>query len=258
MKLSNFLDNFEPIKILDIGSKAYLSNSQNYHKLSHYKSIGIDFYNEEELSISLKKSGFDNLISAVIGDGSTRELNICEFESCSSLLKPNQRLLSNFQHLSEWLKVKDKTLVETEKLDDIKLPFQPDFIKSDIQGSDIHAINYGKETFSTAVAVEIEVEFIQQYENQPLFSEIELLLRKQGFIFHTFTGYGSRLLKPANDEKDPYRTLNQWMWSHAVFFKDFLNKNISEEEYFKALNGFRGVVRNTVFPTTKTECFNVK
>ncbi len=160
-------------------------------------------------------------------------MHICEFESCSSLLHPNHKLLSKFQHLSDWLEVKAKVAVDTTRLNDINLPFQPDYIKSDIQGADLYAIEHGYTYIEKALAVEIEVEFIQQYENQPLFSEIEIALRQQGFIFHSFTGYGSRLLKPAIDEEDPYRTLNQWMWSHAVFFKDFLTKELSEEDYFK-------------------------
>ena len=135
--------------------------------------------------------------------------------------------------MSDWLEVKNKIIVDTTRLNDIELPFQPDYIKSDIQGSDLCAIEYGSRYFEGALALEVEVEFIQQYEKQPLFSEIELALRQQGFIFHSFTGYGSRLLKPAIDEQDPYRTLNQWMWSHAIFFKDFLTKELSEEDYFK-------------------------
>ncbi len=76
MKLSDLTDCFDPIKVLDIGSKAYLSNSQNYHQLSHYKAVGIDHYSEEELSSSQQKAGFDELISAVIGDGSRKKLSL--------------------------------------------------------------------------------------------------------------------------------------------------------------------------------------
>ena len=86
MKLSDLTGTFDPIKVLDIGSKAYLSDSQNYHQLSNYKAIGIDYYSEQELNSEDQKTRFDTLISAVIGDGSTKKLHICEFESCSSLL----------------------------------------------------------------------------------------------------------------------------------------------------------------------------
>ncbi len=115
----------------------------------------------------------------------------------------------------------------------IDLPAQPEFIKSDIQASDIYAIQYGSRYFDNALVIEIEVEFLQQYEGQPLFSEIEILLRKKGFIFHTFTGYGSRFFNPALNPNDPYDTLNQWMWSHAIFIKDCLTQELAKDEYLK-------------------------
>ena len=108
-----------------------------------------------------------------------------------------------------------------------------DYFKSDTQDSDLYAILYGSKYFDSALALEIEVEFLQQYEDQPLFSEVELILRRKGFVFHTFNGYGSRFLKPTENPIDPYDTLNQWMWSHGVFEKDYLTLPLSSEEYIK-------------------------
>lgn len=220
------------INILDLGAKLYSSNDQKYNNLSISNICGIDYFPDER-SISKNKKYYNHIINAVIGDGSSRKLYITEMESCSSLFIPNQRLLENFQTLSEWMKIKNEILVNTIKLNDLELPFFPDFIKSDIQGSDLYAIQYGSKYFDNALVLEIEVEFLQQYEDQPLFSEIELILRSKGFVFHSFTGYGSRFLKPAENPIDPYDTLNQWMWSHAVFVKDYLTLPLSSEEYIK-------------------------
>ena len=41
-------------------------------------------------------------------------------------------------NLSEWMRVKQTVVVDTVRLDEIDLPAQPEFIKSDIQASDIY------------------------------------------------------------------------------------------------------------------------
>ncbi|KQH84038.1 FkbM family methyltransferase [Vibrio fluvialis] len=219
------------ITVLDLGAKCYSDAHQNYQCLTKKTVYGIDYFGKE--APDEKHAHFDCIFNVVIGDGSPKKLYITEVESCSSLFKPNKKLLENFQTLSEWMEVKDTIVVDTVKLNDIDLPRKPDFIKSDIQASDIYAIKHGSRYFDNALVIEIEVEFLQQYKNQPLFSEIEMILREKGYIFHTFTGYGSRFFTPTKNENDPYDTLNQWMWSHAIFIKDCITKELSEDEYLK-------------------------
>ncbi|MCG9781651.1 FkbM family methyltransferase [Vibrio brasiliensis] len=219
------------INVLDLGAKCYLSDKQNYDALTDIFVCGVDYFPEQE---SLDEyQHYDQLINAVIGDGTSKLFYITEFESCSSLFEPNHKLLASYQTLSEWLTVKQVRRVNTVKLNELKLDRAPDFIKSDIQGADALAIQYGDRYFGSALVVEVEVEFLPQYQGQPLFSEVEQLLRAQGYMFHTFTGYGSRMLKPADNPYEPYDTFNQWLWSHAVFIKDIHADSLSSEEYVK-------------------------
>ncbi|MDA0107817.1 FkbM family methyltransferase [Vibrio sp. La 4.2.2] len=219
------------INVLDLGAKCYLSDKQNYDALSDIYVCGVDYFSDQD-SLDEHRQ-YDQVINAVIGDGTPQTLYITEYESCSSLFEPNHPLLAQYQTLSEWLTVKEAVPVDTIRLNDLSVEKVPDYIKSDIQGADALAIQYGDRFFGAALVVEVEVEFIPQYQNQPLFSEVEQLLRAQGYMFHTFTGYGSRMLKPADNPYDPYDTFNQWMWSHAVFIKDLHTASLTSEEYVK-------------------------
>jgi len=200
------------VKVLDIGCKQVAGDPSNYTKLRRHAAVGID----------LPGNGADTdfqgtVISAALGDGNEHDLYVCKLETCSSLYKPNLELMKKYNNIAEWLEVVDVQRMQTTKLNDIDLPFSPDYIKSDIQASDLMAITYGEKWISTALAIEIEVEFVEQYLDQPLFSDVEIELRKLGFQFYTFTGYGSRLLKPHSDPADPFAPSDQWLWAHAVF-----------------------------------------
>jgi hypothetical protein len=72
-----------------------------------------------------------------------------------------------------------------------------------------------------AVVVQTEVEFVQMYQGQPLFAEVELFLRAQGFVLHRFMPLMSRTLKPMVANNDTYSGLSQTMWTDAIFVKDF-------------------------------------
>jgi hypothetical protein len=59
------------------------------------------------------------------------------------------------------------------------------------------------------------------YEEQPLFSEVELYLRELGFVFHKFDPLVSRILQPMTLNNDIRGQLSQVTYADAVFIKDF-------------------------------------
>lgn len=65
-------------------------------------------------------------------------------------------------------------------------------MKLDVQGSELSVLQHARRVLQDVTALQVEVEFIRLYENQPLFAYVDMFLRDQGFVFHTFTGFGSR------------------------------------------------------------------
>jgi hypothetical protein len=72
------------------------------------------------------------------------------------------------------------------------------------------------------VVVQTEVEFVPLYQGQPLFAEIDQLLRAHGFLFHRLVGADGRAFQPVVVNNDPNQGLSQWLWADAVYVKSFL------------------------------------
>lgn len=161
-----------------------------------------------------------HVLPLAVGDGGEHELRICRHPGGTSLLEPNFEVAGRYMAFAEWLEVVQRTRLRTVELDEVREINGAEFLKLDIQGAELSALEHATQLLSTLLVVECEVNFVQQYVDQPLFSEIELYLRQHGFMFHKFCGYGSRQLTPAFRDGDPLDPGDQWLWSDAVFVRD--------------------------------------
>ena len=102
----------------------------------------------------------------------------------------------------------------------------------DIQGSELKVLEYGVNVLNSAVLVQVEVEFVEMYKDQPLFSDVDSFLRSQGFQFHCFDGgVAGRPFKPLVKDNDPNKAFNQALWADAFYVKDWMNlKALSREQ----------------------------
>lgn len=109
--------------------------------------------------------------------------------------------------------------VNTARLDDVpEIRAQGcDLLKLDTQGSEAEILAHASETLKNCLIVETEVEFVQLYEDQPLFADVDQLLRGQGFMFHRFSGMSGRTYKPLMLNNDPTAAMSQVLWSDAVY-----------------------------------------
>lgn len=100
--------------------------------------------------------------------------------------------------------------------------FAGEFIKLDTQGTEFEILEGAKRTLSErTVAVVTEVSFCQIYEDQKLFSDIELFLRGFGFSFYGFTSNHERSCRQLDKTKE--RGRERAFYADAVFFKDPLS-----------------------------------
>ena len=79
-----------------------------------------------------------------------------------------------------------------------------------MQGYELPALKAGVKLPSTASAIFVELEFIELYKNQPLYSDVKNWLYEQGFVL------------VAGDFDFP-RRLNQW-WGNELFIRKDLIK----------------------------------
>lgn len=138
------------------------------------------------------------------------------------LYEPNTPLLERFNNLEILCRVAGRREVETVRLDDQEQARDTDYLKLDVQGGEADVLRGAERVLEETVVVHTEVEFVPLYRSQPLFAEIDQLLRSPGFLFHKFAGPAGRSFQPIVVNNDPNRGLSQLLWADAVYVKSFL------------------------------------
>ena len=185
-----------------------------------------------------------------IANGMRRRFYVTNTGMTSSLLKPNLRIAQLFNGLAEFMQVVAIANVDTVRLDDVaEVRAQGcDLLKIDTQGSEAEILAHAGETLKSCLVIQTEVEFVQLYEDQPLFADVDQLLRGQGFMFHQFSGLQGRTYKPLMLNNNPYAMMSQALWSDAIYVPDlarldFLNRPRSSS-WQPYCTRFIGIVRS--------------
>ena len=172
--------------------------------------------------LNARGGGAHTYLPCVAGDGSRRTFYVCNDSRTSSLYEPNTPLLEKFNNLENLCRVVGTSEVETIRLDDQEQARDTDFLKLDVQGGEADVLRGAERVLEETVVVHTEVEFVPLYRRQPLFAEIDQLLRSLGFLFHKFAGLAGRSFQPIVVNNDLNRGLSQLLWADAVYVKSFL------------------------------------
>jgi FkbM family methyltransferase len=156
-----------------------------------------------------------------IGDGNRRPLHFCAAKDMTSLLEPNLNVMNLFHGFPVWGRVVSTESVQTVRLDDVAEIAGMTFLQMDIQGAELLALQHAENRLREALVLHLEVEFLQLYVDQPLFSDIEQFLRHRGYLFHRFYDLTSRVIQPMMVDGNVMSGLNQALWADAVFVRDF-------------------------------------
>jgi len=115
-------------------------------------------------------------------------LNITKKKSCSSFLEPNIELLKKLQP-KDWqrFEVQNRVEVRVERLDNLlDSDIIIDLLIIDTQGSELSILKGAGELLYKTKKIICEAEFLQLYEGQPLFKDIEDYLIEYGFVHEAY------------------------------------------------------------------------
>ncbi len=191
--------------IIDIGAANIVSlNPDNVYYL---------FEPEKEAFIKLVNKFKNNKKVSIFNIGlynkkSTEILYVAKKKECSSLLSPNWDVLKKYnakRFLTEYT-----TMIEVDRLDnilssDIKTI---DKLKLDTQGTEYEILEGCGDLLNKVKTIVCEVEHIELYQNQKLYSDITSYLGDYGFEF--------------------YKWERQVKWGKDLIFGDavYINKNL--------------------------------
>lgn len=212
--------------IIEIGARPISEEREPYMpiidslKNSHLHAFEID----DELCEQLNSSTPQNITYYSQALGKTEEERVL-YETnapmCSSLYKPNQKLLETYNNL-EVAQLKAEHTLNTISLDTFMKKeglARADMIKIDIQGAELDVFQGSTETLKDTCFIVSEVEFAEIYENQPLFSDVEAYLRSKAIHFFKFLGLSGRSVKPIVLNNNP-NIPSAHLWSDAMFVKN--------------------------------------
>ena len=214
--------------MIEVGALQVGENPEPFYELLDYfpdsKIIGfeLDEYICNEMNSKARK-GVEYFPYALGEANETRQLYITNQPACTSLYKPNEKLLSLYQNM-EVAFLKSENSIETVSLDHFVKSNnlgKIDFIKIDVQGAELDIFKGGTATLNNVLKIVCEVEFVEHYENQPLFGDVCEFLARQDLMFNKFLGFGGRALKPIvlqNNKNYP----SQYIWSDAIYIKHVL------------------------------------
>ena len=112
------------------------------------------------------------------------DLHLTRKQETSSIFKPNRAFLDKFPESDRFdilttIQIPADTLdsqLEQLHIEDV------DFLKVDVQGSELFVLEGATKALGgSIIGLEVEAEFVTLYDGQPLFSDIDHLLRGEGF-----------------------------------------------------------------------------
>ena len=110
-----------------------------------------------------------------------------------------------------------------------------DFIKIDTQGYELPILKGAIKCLDHVIGLEIEVEFVPMYKNQPLFDEVDRFVREKGFeLFDIKRYYWKR-----GDSKNTGSQKGQLVFGDTLYFKSpeqvLLMDNNSQEKIVRSI-----------------------
>ena len=155
----------------------------------------------------------------------TSIFHITKGKVTSSLFEPSSQFMKRYQ--LDGFNIENKESVRTNTLDhvvaEIDKKYMPsaEIVKLDCQGASYNVIKGGVKTIqSQTVCIYCEVDFCQIYKGQKLFSDIDPLLRQNGFYLY---GMYPKYVSSKRFDRMNYDTEERIICADAVYFKDPLS-----------------------------------
>lgn len=225
---------FPQVSVVDVGAAEY--GKDPYHSLTAQGLCRVIGFEPNEPNCAKRNQSAalgHRYLPYALGRGDRRKFYSCANPLTSSLYRPNAALLDKFQHLQ--LPVVGESELQTHRMEDLSEIEDIDYLKLDVQGAELDVIEGATRRMDDVLVVHTEIEFIPMYEDQPLFGDIDVALRRHGLLLHKMDGITGRAMKPLISNGNPYGPLSQWLYADAaIYVRSFMTfDQLSPEKLLK-------------------------
>lgn len=215
---SGLVSRFDLVEIGARKPEAGMLRREPFYALRNKRILGFEADPEEaaRLKTALADQGEMTFLPVgVAGGDGVRDLYLTQHPKCSSLIRPNEALISRYPTLS--VAMLDRVVqVPTISLANAisKAGWESvDFIKMDVQGAELEILKGCPSVLKDVLLVCTEVGFGEVYTHQPLFWDVHAFMVSAGFELHhiVHTGGGQYTSDIAGHP--------QVLWGDVVYFR---------------------------------------
>ncbi|OUR98828.1 hypothetical protein A9Q84_05290 [Halobacteriovorax marinus] len=206
------------INLFDVGCRWGIQRpwDQLSNKVQYY---GFDADKEacKELNDKNSDSNLTYLPFMLSDKVETKKLYLTKEEGCSSIFKPNKKIIEKFFFSENW-NVEKEILLESTTLKNVynENKIAPDFIKIDTQGAELSILKGAEDLMDNVLGLELEVEFVQIYENQPLFRNVDSFVMEKGFELYDLNRYWANRTSMSKE----LSRRGQIVFADAIYFRN--------------------------------------
>lgn len=223
MALQTLLGSTELIQVADIGA-AVIAETPAYQALLDHGMAHLNAFEGDARQIAKIKTAYTDQVTIFpdfLSDGSEKTVYLAsEGSGMTSLLKPNPVALKFFNGFDQLGAVLSTQKIRTRRLDDVAEAPDIDFLKMDIQGSELTVLQNGTAKLANCIAIQLEISYVCLYEDQPAFGEIDVWMRGQGYLPHCFLDVKRWSIAPTVINNNIRIAGNQLLESDIVYIKN--------------------------------------
>jgi FkbM family methyltransferase len=214
--MSSLLKN-NPLVIVDVGASGGIH--ERWRKLgSNVKAILFEPDRNEFEKLVETQSKNSVVINSALAEGSESvKYHLCKKQQVSSTYIPNKLVLDKYED-SDRFEIEKTITLEADSMNNLLLNAnigEIDFMKIDTQGSELDIIKGASNFYENLVGLEVEVEFLELYRGQPLFSEVNSFIESKGFTLIDLKRYfWKRSAKKYSSNK------GQLIFADALYLKE--------------------------------------